>query len=194
MSSEMIITLISTIVGISGFIFGIWQYRNANKVKKAEFLDRNLRQMREDKDIADVLYELQYHQFRYTAEFHNTEKESKVDKALQFLSYICYLRDKHILNKEEFSFFEVDIHQALLNFPLRDYFYNLYHREYEQYKCKNKEEGQKRFTFRYMLLYGRKLGLIGDSFYDPNAWKHWGYHHYLNWGGNDKKTEDNDFE
>ena len=193
MDTTNVIALISVIVGMSGFFFGIRQYRKGIKIKKAEFLDNNLRRMRENKVITQVIYELQYHLFQYTEEFHKDhKKESMVDETLQFLSYICYLKHARILTEEEFSFFELDIHQALLNFPLRDYLYNLYHREFEQYKCKNDEEGQRRFTYRYLLKYGRGHKLIGDSFYDPNAWKEWGYHHFLNWGKDNLTHEEDD--
>ena len=59
-----------------------------------------------------------------------------------------------------------------MNSGIQDYFYNLYH-----FAGKFKTP----FTFFYLLDYGKENHLLGNDFFDNQAYKtNCRYHHYLN--------------
>lgn len=117
---------LTCLVALVGFILSFMEYRRSNRIKKSSYLEPLIDKMMSDKDIAETIYMLQYGNFKYSEDFHNSEQERKLDKTLQYYSYLCYLKDKSIISSEEFSFFEIEISQALRNKMLIDYLYNLY--------------------------------------------------------------------
>ena len=108
-----------------GFILSLIEYRRSNKIKRSSYLEPLFDKLMLDKDIAETIYMLQYGEFKYSENFHNSDKERKLDKTLQYFSYLCYLKDKRIISSEEFSFFEIQISQALRDKKLIYYLYNL---------------------------------------------------------------------
>lgn len=178
----LLCSVVSALAALGGLIFVGLEHHQSNKVKRAEFLDDLINRMRGDSDIRGILYVFQYNGFVYNSDFHeDTELQRKVDKALLYLSYICYLRSRRIIKKREFAFFEIEISQTLRNRGVIDYLFNLYH-----FECRvacldpNSRDGRKQFTFYYLLEYGRLLGLVEDGFFDPNNAGTGFYHKYLN--------------
>lgn len=175
--------VVAILVALGGLVFVFLEYRRSNTIKRAEFIKDLIDRLRGDVDIRDVIYLFQYDQFIYNAQFHGDEDmERKVDKALSYLAYICYLAERGIITRKEFSFFEIDVSQTLRNTSVIDYLFNLYH-----FECKvggqkpGARSSEKMYSFRYLLRYGKKRGLINDSFYDPTNAGFGLYHHYLNY-------------
>ena len=175
-------SVVTALVALGGLVFVGLEYRRSNKIKRADFIESLVNRMRGDTDIRDVLYVFQYNSFVYNQDFHeNTELERKVDKALLYLSYICYLSNRRIITNKEFSFFEIEISQTLRNIGVIDYLFNLYH-----FECRVESldpfarNSRKHFTFYYLLEYGRSHGLVEDEFFDPNNAGTGLYHKCLN--------------
>lgn len=82
--------------------------------------------------------------------------------------YICYMKLKGILGKDEFKIFEYRIQRMSNNTSFVEYFFNLYHFA----KLQNTE-----FSFYHLLKYMKKKGLLDDEFWNVDSDK---YEKYLN--------------
>lgn len=169
------------IVAIVGVFISVREYMRSNKLKRSSYIEPLINKMK-SKEISKVVYMLQYGKFVYKSDFHGSgELERKVDKTLQYFSYLCYLREKNIISVDEFSFFELEISQSLREPRLIDYLFNLYHfvchvEGYDPYN-----DGIEKSIYSSLLRYAKKKGLIEDSFFDKNAYNKTSlYHNYLN--------------
>ena len=113
---------------IIGGVFALFQWRQSYKLKRAELLKEALAKIREDKEFAKVLYDIDYGEKWYTYDFINDHsKEQLFDKVFAYFDYLCYLKNKRILGKNEFRIFEYRIHRMVCNDSFLDYLFNLYH-------------------------------------------------------------------
>lgn len=174
-----IITAATAVVSAS---IALWQYWHANNVKRASYIETLLDKIKTDDAISEMIYKFQYSEFKYDSNFHGGEEERKIDRTLLFFNYICYLREKHIISKAEFSFFEIEISQALRSQDLIDYLYNLYHFNYRVEGYKSKSAGLENSVYSHLLKYANSKGLLPDAFFDATACRISGshLHHYLN--------------
>ena len=119
-------TLIATIIG---GVFALVQWQKANKTKRAEFINSLIEKLRDDKEIAEMVYMFDYEQRWYNGSFHNSKNdlERKVDKTLSFFSYICYLHKNKLIEDEDFEFFSYMIQRIADNYSVQSYLFNLYH-------------------------------------------------------------------
>ena len=158
-----VLTIISLFFGVTGGVFALYQWHRNIMFKRASYINELTEKIRSDSDIKDTVYLLDYGKTWYTEQFHQSgELELKVDKTLSYFSYICYLKRKHLITDSEFSFFEYEIKRILLNFDLKNYFYNLYHFS-KKYKVP--------LTFNYLFEYGRNNRFFEKEFFDPEAYK-----------------------
>ena len=177
-----IISIISIVIGLAGLIAALQEYRRANKIKRADYLDVLMKRFTDDEDVRDALYEFQYDDFTYDASFHDGgEREKKIDKAVYLLSYVCYLVDKHVITEDEFCFFELFVSQSLRSRDLIDYLFNLYHYHSRVSQAKMTKDGlMKEFSFSHLLDYGLRHGLIHKDFLNSSSIGNGKYHKYLN--------------
>lgn len=148
-----ILSLLSVILVIIGGLFAYKQWEYSNKIKRAEFLDQIITNLRFDREIAETINMIDYSNGWYDEYFHNNRSglEYKVDKVLSYLSYICYLvKEKHI-RKIDFVILEYEINRICLSPAVKCYLWNLYHFSVSQKsKC----------SFQYLIDYGIQNGLI----------------------------------
>ena len=173
--------IVTAAVAFIGVAVSLFEYHRSNKINRSSYLKDLISEMKTDADISEMIYIFQYHKFIYDRHFHEDgELERKVDKSLQFFSYLCYLKETRIITDQEFSFFEIEISQALRNKDLIDYLYNLYHFicNVEGYNPVSK--GTNMSVYGSLIKFGKKKHLIDDSFFDKNIYKEGIYHHYLN--------------
>ena len=109
--------LITSIVGAAGFIFGLYQYYKNSKVKRAKTLSKLILQLWSDDEIRSAVLMFDYDNSWYDNDkrFRSREEEIHVNKALQYLSYICYLKKNHVLSNNEFRVFEYEIKRLFQN-------------------------------------------------------------------------------
>lgn len=158
-----IISAISVVLVIIGGVFGYYQWRRNDLLKRAGYINELTEKIRSDKYMRDVVYMLDYEKEWYSPQFHGCGRlELMVDKTLSYFSYICYLERYKIITDKEFDFFKYEIKRILYNEQIQDYFYNLYH-----YSKKFSTP----FTFKYLFEYGEKQGLFDADFYDRDAYK-----------------------
>lgn len=164
---ESIVIVISIIGG--GFAF--FQWRNSYKLKRAELMKEASSKIREDKEIVDVLYSIDYSDEEwYTDEFFedNHNCEAKFDRAFAFFDYLCYLKNKRILGNKEFKIFQYRIHRMVCDESFVNYMFNLYHFS---------QKHNKPVSFYHLLTYMKKHKLLDDDFWDVNSSR---YKKYLN--------------
>ena len=162
---ELVIALATVIAGT----FALFQWRQSYQLKRAELVKEASCKVREDGDIVSVLYSIDYSEDWYNDAFlTNHEIESKYDKAFAYFDYICYLRFKGIITKDEFRIFEYRIQRMAYNYSFRTYFFNLYHFSVRMGRD---------ISFYYLLNYLKDNKLIEADFWDVNSHK---YPHMLN--------------
>ena len=168
-----IFTGVSLILVVIGGLFACYKWRRDVALKKASYINELTDKIRTDPLIVDTLYLLDYGHPWYSRDFHSgCPMEVKMDKTLSYFSYICYLRDRHIISNKEFKFLKYKIERILVNPEVQDYLYNLYH-------------FSKKFnlplSFHYLFEYGKKHNFFDADFFDSTAHRtNPKYHNYLN--------------
>lgn len=162
---ELIIIATSIIAGG----FALFQWRQSYRLKRAELVKEASCKIRDDADIASVLYTIDYGEKWYGWDFtYHHDIEAKYDKAFAYFNYICYLRQKGIFSKSEFRIFEYRIQRMSRSESFMDYLFNLYH------FAKKMEQD---ISFYYLLNYMKKNNLLEDDFWNVNSDQ---YEHILN--------------
>ena len=143
------------ILTIVGGVFALIQWRNANRIKRAEFLDSLIEKLRGDEEIDRTIHQIDYDSKWYNRGFHNGKDalEHDVDKTLSFFSYICYLRKNKLIGKRDFEIFSYEIQRIADNYSVQAYLFNLYHF--------SKKRGVE-ITFCYLFDYCYKNDLFGE--------------------------------
>lgn len=169
-----IVAIVTFLSAIAGGIFALKKWSWSVKQKRAEYIGKLTEKVRDNKDIAEVLYMFDYGKEWYSAAFHNGGQiETKIDKTLSFFSYICYLRDTKNITKKEFEVFEYELVRILGNYQVQDYLYNLYHFSHKL---------KRPMSFTPLLSYGKKRKILDKAFFDLGKSQNTGiYHHYLNY-------------
>lgn len=161
MTTNEIIGCVTMIVAVIGLIFSCYQWWKKVRSERAERLSNLINLLRKDVRQLNILYQIDYGNFRYDNNFHNGKSEGEMDQLLSFYEYILYLKMEHIISKKEFSFFEYDIIRIVENTDLQSYLYNLYHFS---------EHSGTPFAYNYILKYAKEeVRCIDPSFFDKRS-------------------------
>lgn len=159
-----ILTFLSIVIG---GIFALHRWNVSLKLKRAEYVQSLLTDIRTNPNIDFHLFD--YDNPWYNESFHNGSKlEGKVTYTLSYFSYICYLYEQKILTQTDFIRFKYFINRVLSNEQLHDYFYNLYHFSSKQ---------QLPISYIDLFNYAKENGYFDDEFWNEKSKK---YPHYLN--------------
>lgn len=175
--------VIEAVFVVFGGAFALCRWRRNSKVRKSEYLNSLMDKLRSDDDMKETLKEFEYNASWYTSDFHKGEcgLEQKVDKLLQYYTYICYLQNNGLLNDKEFLLFKYEIKHTLFNYGVQDYLYNIYHFSKRMNTDEDKDGVNKSFSFYYLIKFGVKENIIDKDFLEGKAHlKPQKYHHYLN--------------
>lgn len=162
---EIVSLIFSVIGGLATLVaaaFALWQWHQTTKLKRAELIRDALVKIRDDKEIAQVLYVIDYgEESWYNEDFlDDHEQEAQFDRAFAFFDYLCYLRKRRILRAKDFKVFEYRIVRMAINEDVKKYLFNLYHF--------SKANGTY-CSFDYLLGYMRKQKLLPNDFYNREA-------------------------
>ena len=156
MTIDNYLTLFSIILVLVGAIFALIQWNSSIKLRRAEFIDKIINIIRFDKEMAETLYVIDYNLFWYDANFHkNGNFEYKIDKALSYFDYICYLYSTKNIGNNEFKILKYRISRICMSPSTQAYLWNLYH-----FSNKFKRE----CSFTNIINYGIKNKLITNEF------------------------------
>lgn len=151
----MIIEITSVCIGVSGLVCGLYQYFVANKVRRSETLSKLIFRIWSDEEIRSAIYMFEYDGSWYNGGFRDAETEIQVDKTLQYLSYICYLRKQGLIKNNEFDVFEYEIERLFQNDCTIDYFNFL--KGFSE-DVVGKRNGKAPFPFQDLLDFGIENG------------------------------------
>ncbi len=168
-----LIDIATLVLAIVGSVLGYKQWKKSVILKRAEFINELTMNIRTDKNIRRVIYNIDYGVDWYDEKFHcSGELEAEVDKTLSYFSYICYLREQKLIEDADFCFFKYEIDRILTNNQVQDYLYNLYH------FC---GKSTVPLSFEYLFKYGEKCKKFDTNFYKKDAHVYDNkYHRYLN--------------
>ena len=163
----------SVIVAIISVTLALVQYSKKNRFKKAEQLHAIVEKLWSDKDICSIIYEIEESSFRFDSSFYESGLEFKTDKALDYLSYFCYLRSNRLIGAKEFVFLEYIIKLVVSNQEIQAYLYNLYHfsrrNVFHPSGSNDNLRGERdllvKIPFDYLLQYAEQQGLLKEGFY-----------------------------
>lgn len=142
-----VIDHIEFITAILAGITALFQWKQSNNNNRAEYLDKLLNTLWENKDIQNFLLLNDYNNDWYTEEFHRSDDKTLptiADKTLSYISYICYVVKVRIIRNDEKALFDYYINSLAQSDDLRRYIFDLY-----QYSIFSK----KTFPFSYFLDY-----------------------------------------
>jgi len=157
MTIDNYLTIISLIMVAIGGIFAGIQWNASNRIKKAEFIEQIIEKLRFDKDMAIVMYKIDYGDSWYNDDFHNgnADSEFEIDKLLSYLSYICYLKETRNISENEFKVLQYEVLRVCSSFDVQSYLWNLYHFSKKfNTKC----------SFEYLISYGIKHSIFNENF------------------------------
>jgi tagatose-1,6-bisphosphate aldolase non-catalytic subunit AgaZ/GatZ len=127
MQTGEILTLIGLIIATPSIIFAILQWRESNKMRRAEFINQIIMKIRFDKNLAKTIYMLDKGNRWYDDKFYGSEKEMEIDALFSYLTYIRYLYDTKNIRKNEYCIFEYEIKMVCSDKQTQEYLWNLYH-------------------------------------------------------------------
>ena len=124
-----VIALTALIASFLGGAFALYQWRVSVSIKKAEFIERVSQGLRNNKEILSFIYLIDYDEFIYDADFHDSENElqMKTEMVLSTLDYLCYLLNRRLISKKEFKSNAYILHRVCENTEIQCYLWNLYH-------------------------------------------------------------------
>lgn len=156
--------LIGTIVGVVTVIFLGIQLRQKVRTDHAKYVAEMMDKTRSNPVMLKLFTMLDYQKFKYDTSFHDSEIERVVDNLLHHYEYILYLKERKMLKKDEFRFFEYNIQRIIGNYEIQNYLFNLYH---------FKKNNNLSFKYKRLLNYGKKNGLIdSEEIEKKNSYKY----------------------
>lgn len=117
----LIVTSIGVVVTGAGVVAAYFQLRLNARNQRNIFLKDLLMQLRTDPDVVHVFYQIEYSQFKYSGDFHGTEKEHKTDRLLTMLDLVCEMYLQGAITDKEMGFFDYQAHRVATNPEIRKY-------------------------------------------------------------------------
>lgn len=157
---------IELIVAACGGIIALFQWRESNNNRRAEYLDSLLHKLWKNKDIQDFILMNDYDKDWYNEAFHRSDDKTiptLADKTLSFMNYICYVVKVKIIHKKERALFDYYLSALALCKDMRRYIFDLY-----QYSILNK----KPFLFEYFLDVCISEGILPKAIRNKNYFKY----------------------
>jgi len=156
------------IIGLVGAVWAFYKWHISQMQKESELLQKLIDQIRSG-DVREFIDMCDYETPWYgqdTHKAHDDKTAFKVDHVLTTLSGLCYMRERGLISRKAFAFFEYDFELLFSDSQVIDYMYNLYH---------NAKKERMSFPYECLLNYGYKRKLIRipkSTFNDPFAYLH----------------------
>jgi len=130
LTNENVISLFAIIVTSIGVIIALRQWIQHVKIQRSEFVKQLIDKLRFDESVSEAAYIIDYDLDWYNSTFHNNSNrvlESKIDKYLAYLSYLCYLIETKSITKKEVQLFEYKLFRTVQSPSVQAYLWNLTH-------------------------------------------------------------------
>lgn len=154
----MAIEIISVTTGIVGLVFGLYQYYRNSKDRRSLRLNELIFRLWSDEEIRSTIQLFEYDTTWYhNCSFVSRDTETRVDKTLQYLSYICYLKKQGVITQNEFNVFEYEISRLFHNRCVKEYLDFLLSFSRSEF---GDNTGKPPFPFHDLLDFGRRNNYI----------------------------------
>lgn len=157
--------IVALICAIIVGAFALFQYYKTVKLKAASHLNDIVTAMRDDKENRNFIQLVEYGNFTFDNHFQGSPCEHQADKTLEYLSYICYLKEEHLIGEKEFAFVKYEIVHLLTNEEVVRYLKFLYHFSCDVIKEKPGPNPIANVTFKQLLNYAYRNHLINESIF-----------------------------
>lgn len=118
---QLLTLIFTTVIGVVGFAATIVQIAKSNKVKKAEFVENLLNDLRTNELLVEGNYIIEYKDNWFNSEFRKSQAEKCIDALLAKYDYICYLLNRKLIKIGDLSFFEYKMQRLSENDDLKQY-------------------------------------------------------------------------
>lgn len=119
---EFFSDIIQCVVAIIALVFAIVQVVQSQRHKRAEFIINLYDEFIKDEDMMEMFYKIEYDEFVYDANFHQSPEEKKLDKLLGHFDNICSLYKMGILSDDDMRFVKYNISRVVTNDNVQKYF------------------------------------------------------------------------
>jgi hypothetical protein len=84
-----IVPSIGAALAAAGLWLNVQQSRRTNKQSRAALVSNTIREFSNDEDMRAIFYSIEYSEFQYEDDFHNSPEERKLDKVLVHFSNLA---------------------------------------------------------------------------------------------------------
>lgn len=126
---ELASLIFTVLIGVTGGVFALIQWRKSNIIKSTELMSEITNKLRFDEVLVRATYNIDYETHFYDENFHKPDNKTahEIDMLLEYLTFICYLKRKRILNITDLSIIEYEIVTTLEFIEVEMYLWNIYH-------------------------------------------------------------------
>ena len=118
-----IIAIVSVSIALGSAILALYSLYRAKKENEAQLAGSILKAIQ----TCEVRYRFEYAEKWYSDDFHESDLEPSMDSFLSTMNYICFLKDKGLINEKTMKVFEYYLDRVAKNDDCRCYLWNLYH-------------------------------------------------------------------
>lgn len=104
-----ILTFVALFATALSLIVAIYQIHKSNKASRAQFLASLADQYMNDRDMVNLLYDIEYARFSYSREFHESNDEKTLDKLLGHFDKIAALHLMKCLSWKDLELIQYDM-------------------------------------------------------------------------------------
>jgi hypothetical protein len=89
MSFTDLLKILAILFAAVGLYLNFWQLRKSNSQRRAEMISDVLWKIYDDKELSEIYYQIEYHEFKYDDNFHGSDNERKLDKLITIFDILA---------------------------------------------------------------------------------------------------------
>ena len=102
----LIIASLALVAAAVAAVAAYRQFQSSVRATRAALLKDLYLQFRNDEFVAEAFYKIEYGEFRYTPEFHESKDEPKIDRLLTLCELVCAMHSDGTLTDREMEYFK----------------------------------------------------------------------------------------
>jgi hypothetical protein len=117
-----IIAALGFVIAALALFLTLWQLRRDSVRKRAEFIVSIFNQYVTDSETADLFYKMEYDQFHYGPEFHESKQEQQLDRLLSYFEKIAALYLMRVITRDDLELIRYEFIRVYKNPAVQSYF------------------------------------------------------------------------
>ena len=114
--------IFAVLIAASGLFVNAWQQRRANNQSRTEHVANVLWKIYDDKELSDIYYKIEYHDFQYGDDFHGSEDERKLDKLISVFDILAKQYYLGLVTSKDIDLVSYEYLVIYQNSEVNDYF------------------------------------------------------------------------